>query len=35
MCIKIVAKYARKDSIVYIPAKRVPILKYIDDESGF
>lgn len=35
MCIKIIAKHARKDSIVYIPAKRVPLLKYIDDESGF
>lgn len=35
MCLKIVSQFARKDSLVYVPASRVPILKYIDDESGY
>ena len=35
MCMKIVSKTARKGSLVFIPAKKVPILKFIDDESGY
>ena len=35
MCMNIVSKNARKDSLVYVPASRVPILKYIDDEFGY
>ena len=35
MCMNIVSKNARKDSLVYVPASRVPILKYLDDEFGY
>lgn len=34
MCSKIISKVARKGTLTYVPASRVPILKFIDDESG-
>lgn len=34
MCSKIISKVARKGTLVYVPASRVPILKFIEDESG-
>ena len=33
MCSKIISKVARKGILVYVPASRVPILKFIEDES--
>jgi DNA polymerase sigma len=34
MCSKIIAKVARKGTLTYVPASRVPILKFIEDISG-
>jgi DNA polymerase sigma len=34
MCSKIIAKVARRGTLTYVPANRVPILKFIEDVSG-
>ena len=34
MCSKIISKVARKGTLIYVPASRVPILKFIDGETG-
>ena len=34
MCSKIISKLAKKGTLTYVPASRVPILKFIEDESG-
>ena len=34
MCSKIISKVAKKGTLTYVPASRVPILKFIEDESG-
>ena len=34
MCSKIISKVARKGTLTYVPANRIPVLKFIEDESG-
>lgn len=34
MCSKIINKVAKKGTLTYVPAAKVPILKFLDDESG-
>jgi len=34
MCSKIIAKVAKKGTLTYVPASRVPILKFYEDISG-
>lgn len=35
MCSKIIQKVAKPGTLTYVPASKVPILKFIDDEYGF
>jgi len=34
MCSKIICKVARKGTLTYVPANRIPVLKFIDEVSG-
>ena len=34
MCSKIISKVAKKGTLTYVPAAKVPILKFFDNESG-
>ena len=34
MCSKLIRKAALKGSLVFVPASRVPILKFVEKETG-